>query len=61
MSREPVDASHNDAESALSDDELEGVVGGVPGGDRPHFCSHGQRNAHGNCPGPGIKPPVTEP
>ena len=30
MSREPVDASHNDAESAsaLSDDELDGVVGG---------------------------------
>lgn len=28
MSREPVVSSHHDADAALSDDELDGVVGG---------------------------------
>jgi hypothetical protein len=28
MSREPVVSTHHDAEGALSDDELDGVVGG---------------------------------
>lgn len=60
MSREPVVSSHHDADAALSDDELDGVVGGR--GTRT--CSHGQSAAHTyfdppgqtvttkNCPGP---------
>jgi hypothetical protein len=59
MSREPVDASHNDAESALSDHDLDGVVGGgggILGNHRggPSLCVHGAAHAHGQCPGPNI-------
>jgi hypothetical protein len=38
MLREPVVPSPNDAESALSDDDLDGVVGGNPA----NACSHGE-------------------
>jgi hypothetical protein len=59
MSRDPIVSSNNDAETALSDDEQDGVVGGR--GTRT--CSHSQTTAHdiidpitkvktGTCPGP---------
>ena len=66
MSREPFassnnDAENTDAESALSDDDLDGVVGGRGNtrGDplaQPIKCVHGQSSAHpmtgGTCTGP---------
>jgi len=42
MSRDPIVSSNNDAESALSDDELDGVVGGRG----TKTCSHGSTTAH---------------
>jgi hypothetical protein len=59
MSRDPIVSANNDAESALSDDELDGVVGGR--GTRT--CGHGFTTAHdiidpmtklktGTCAGP---------
>ncbi len=41
MSRNSFASSNNDAESALSDDDLEGVVGGTRG-----RCIHGSTTAH---------------
>jgi hypothetical protein len=59
MSPDPLVSSNNDAESALSDDDLDGVVGGRG----TKTCSHGQTTAHdiidpitsvktGTCDGP---------
>ena len=39
MSRDPLASSTNDAESALSDDDLDGVVGG---NGAVTSCSHGE-------------------
>jgi len=52
MLRDPVVSSNNEAESALSDDDLDGVVGGRG----THVCVHGNSRAHGNCPGPNMGP-----
>jgi hypothetical protein len=59
MSRDPLASSSNDTESALSDDELEGVVGGrtpnVVFGQK--VCTHSRPAQHsipggGTCNGP---------
>ena len=62
MSRDPLASLNNDAESALSDDELDGVVGGYSRNADTAFCSHGSRIPHRvmngrtdtgtDCPGP---------
>jgi hypothetical protein len=64
MSREPVVSSYNDAESALSDDDLDGVVGGRDPSRTPtlggQVCIHGRSSSHsisaaaggGTCNGP---------
>ena len=65
MSRNPFASSNNDAESALSDDDLDGVVGGNRG-----RCIHGSTTAHQytesttstgtvtrTCSGPGTRDP----
>jgi len=41
MSREPIVSTHHDAEGALSDDELDSVVGGTAG-----TCIHGSTTRH---------------
>ena len=63
MSRNPFASSNNDAESALSDDDLDGVVGGGA------KCSHGFTASHTftattstgtvtrTCSGPGTRDP----
>ncbi len=62
MSRDPFVSPNDDAESALSDDDLDGVVGGTP----ISTCSHGSKTAHPHkvwigptaswiqCPGPQV-------
>jgi hypothetical protein len=61
MSRDQLASTNNDTESALSDDDLDGVVGG---GSQPlssaldgiKFCEHGKTAPHsiagGTCTGP---------
>ena len=60
MSNNPLSSNPNDDESALTDEDLDGVVGG-----RSTTCTHGQTAAHEyfdppgqtvtkkTCPGPG--------
>ena len=64
MSRGRFVSSNNDTESALSDDELEGVVEGNPS-RRPVLaggvCEHGRPSPHnitggGRCEGPFNRP-----
>ena len=61
MSRDPLVSTHHAADSALSDDDLDGVVGGYDRGDI--YCSHGLKIPHlfmsqtgtvTNCPGPTV-------
>jgi hypothetical protein len=46
MSRDPIVSSNNDAESALSDDELDGVVGGRDPVLGLPVCTHGRTAQH---------------
>ena len=60
MHREPFVSSNNDTESALSDDELDGVVGGRDVNFYAPVCQHGRTSNHnihhtqggGACTGP---------
>jgi hypothetical protein len=60
MFREPFASSSKDTESALSDDELDGVVGGRGGILGAPVCQHGRTSNHnippaqggGTCSGP---------
>ena len=60
MSREPLASSNSETESALSDDDLDGVVGGRDPALGLPVCTHGRTAQHaispslggGTCTGP---------